>query len=158
MLNPKLITDAIVATLKLIPDLSAAMTVNGAIRIDSFHYRLGSEHRLAAAVYGMGVPSMLVAWEGTQPGNFNGYSIFKHRFGVYFRMGNMAGQDSPIGYEDLWTMAVNSLPSGSPVNIRYMSVYPGLDIMDTPGVNHELDEDLVDRFKGVFIFPEIGDQ
>jgi hypothetical protein len=29
--------------------------------------------------------------------------------------------------------------------------------MDTPSIDHALDEDLIDRFKGAFIFPELGD-
>ena len=158
MLNPAPITDAIAALLRTIPDLAAAMTVDDVVRINAFHYRMGSEHRLAEAVYKMLAPSMLIAWEGTSAGNFNGYQIFKHRFGVYYRMGNMAGNDAPVGYEDLWFMTVNSKPDGSSQNIRYLQIVNGLDIMDTPSVNHELDEDLVDRFKGVFVIPEIGDQ
>lgn len=158
MLNPSPISDAIAALLRTIPDLAAAMTVDDVVRINSFHYRMGSEHRLAEAVYKMLAPSMLIAWEGTQSGNFNGNTIWKHRFGVYYRMGNMAGNDAPVGYEDLWSMTVNSKPADSAQNIRYMTIYDGLDIMDTPSVNHELDEDLVDRFKGVFVIPEIGDQ
>jgi hypothetical protein len=38
-----------------------------------------------------------------------------------------------------------------------MNIVPGLDIMDTPSVAHALDEDLQDRFVGVFVIPEIGD-
>ena len=29
--------------------------------------------------------------------------------------------------------------------------------MDTPSIDHALDEDLHDRFKGIFVIPEIGD-
>jgi hypothetical protein len=162
MLNPALITDALVGVLQTIPELAAAMTVLDAnqqpiIRISAFHYRLGQENRLAEAIYAMAAPSMLVAWDGTQGGSFNGQSIWKHRFNVYFRMGNAAGLPDPIGYEDLWWIACNKPPTGSPVNIRYMNIVPGLDIMDTPSVAHALDEDLQDRFVGVFVIPEIGD-
>jgi hypothetical protein len=153
MLNPAPITDAIAATLRSIPDLNAAM--GG--RITAFHYRLGQEHRLAEAVYKMSTPSMLVAWEGTLGGSFDGQTIWKHRFSVYFRMGNAADLATPVGYEDLWWLLCNRPPTGSPVNIRYMQLYPGLDIMDTPSVAHMLDEDQVDRFVGTFVIPEIGD-
>jgi hypothetical protein len=163
MLNASPITDAIAATLACIPDLFTAMAVTNAIgdlecRISAFHYRLGQEHQLAAAIYKMPAPSMLVAWDGTQGGNFDGQTIWKHRFHVYFRMGNAAGLDYPVGYEDLWWTVCNRPPTGSPVNIRYMTLYPGLDIMDTPSMAHALDEDQVDRFVGTFVIPEIGDQ
>ena len=162
MLNPGLVTDAIVDVLQSIPDLAAAMTVTDAsgaptCRISAFHYRLGAEHRLAEAIYKMPSPSMLVAWDGTQGCNFNGQSIWKHRFNVYFRMGNAAGLTDPVGYEDLWWIVCNKPPTGSQVNIRYMQLFPGLDIMDTPTVVHALDEDMVDRFVGAFVIPEIGD-
>ena len=162
MLNAAPITDAIAAALQSIPDLAAAMTVldanqNPVCRITGFHYLLGQEHRLAEAIYKMPAPSMLVAWDGTQGGNFNGQSIWKHRFNLYFRMGNAAGLAAPVGYEELWWLVCNQPATNSPVNIRYMQLYPGLDIMDTPSVAHALDEDLQDRFVGTFVIPEIGD-
>ena len=162
MLNSYQVTEAIVAALQLIPDLAAAMTVldsNGdaVCRINSFHYLLGQEHRLADAIYQMPAPSMLVVWDGTQGGNFDGQTVWKHRFQVYYRMGNAAGLTEPVGYEQLWWITCNQPPSGSPVNIRYMDLYPGLDMMDTPSVAHALDEDMVDRFVGTIVIPEIGD-
>ena len=162
MLNPAPITDAIVAALQSIPELAAAMTVldaqqNPVCRIDAFHYLLGQEHRLAEAIYKMPAPSMLVAWEGTKGGNFDGQTIWKHRWGIYYRMGNAAGVAVPVGYEDLWALTCNSPPGGHGPNIRNIQIYTGLDIMDTPSIDHALDEDLIDRFKGVFIVPEIGD-
>lgn len=162
MLNPGQITDAVVDWLKKIPELATAMTVldadrNPAVRISAHHYRLGAEHRLAQMIYAMPAPSILVVWEGTLPGNFNGYAIWKHRIAVYLRMGNAAGSTDPVGYEDLWWIICNRPPSGETQNIRYLNVLPSLDIMDTPGIAHMLDEDQVDIFRGEFVFPEIGD-
>ena len=170
MLNTSAVTDAIVAVLKTITDLAAAMTALDAtgapvVRITAFHYLLGQEHRLAEAVYGMPAPSMLVAWEGSKGGNFDGQTIWKHRWGIYYRMGNAAGLAVPVGYEDLWALTCNGA-TGTPdktgavtgPNIRNIQIAAGVDIMDTPSIDHVLDEDLVDRFKAVFILPELGDQ
>jgi hypothetical protein len=123
MLNPRDITDAVARFLQAIPDLAAAMTVTtGAgstmVRITPFHYRLGQEFRLAEAIYKMPAPSVLVAWEGTMGGNFNGASIWKHRIAVYLRMGNVAGNPDPLGYEDLWWIICNKVPTGGKENIR----------------------------------------
>ena len=101
----------------------------------------------------MPAPSMLVAWEGTKGGNFDGQTIWKHRWGIYYRMGNAAGVAVPVGYEDLWALTCNGPPGGAAGRTSATSDYPGLDIMDTPSIDHALDEDLVDRFKGVFTFP-----
>ena len=165
MLNTSAVTDAIVAVLKTITDLAAAMTLLDAtgapvVRITAFHYLLGQEHRLAEAVYGMPAPSMLVAWEGTKGGNFDGQTIWKHRWGIYYRMGNAAGLAVPVGYEDLWALTCNgstAVTGAAGPNIRNIQIAAGLDIMDTPSIDHALDEDLVDRFKAVFVIPEIGD-
>jgi hypothetical protein len=161
MIGIELATDAIAAALASIPALAAAMTVStpgGPVcRINAFHYLMGDEQTLVKAVYEMPAPSLLVAWEGTRGGNFDGATIWKHRWGVYYRMGNAAGIVDPVGYERLWYLTCNALPGGSPVNIRYMQLYDGLDIMDTPSVEHMLDEDQIDRFKGSFVIPEIGD-
>ena len=120
MLNPAPITDAIASVLLSIPELNAAM--GG--RISAFHFRLGQEHRLAEAIYKMPAPSMLVAWEGTKGGNFDGQTVWKHRWGIYYRMGNAAGVAVPVGYEDLWWITCNCPPGGSGNNIRYLQVYP----------------------------------
>src|SRR5664279_1181752 len=160
MLNTSAVTDAIVAALKTITDLAAAMTALDAtgspvVRITAFHYLLGQEHRLAEAVYVMPAPSMLVAWEGSKGGNFDGQTIWKHRWGIYYRMGNAAGLAVPVGYEDLWALTCNgSTGAAAGPNIRNIQIADGLDIMDTPTIDHAVDEDLVDRFKAVFIIPE----
>jgi hypothetical protein len=57
--------------------------------------------------------------------------------------------------QGLWAITCNNKPTGSQVNIRYMTLYDGLDIMDTPSIDHNVDEDLIDIFKGTF--PEVGD-
>ena len=163
MLNPAPITDAIVAALQSIPELAAAMTVLDAsqqpvVRITAFHYRLGQENRLAEAIYAMPAPSMLVAWEGTNGGSFKRLPDLETPLGHLLPNGQRAGVASPVGYEDLWAITCNCPPGGQGPNIRNIELYPGLDIMDTPSIDHALDEDLIDRFKGVFTIPEIGDQ
>lgn len=161
MLNPAKITDAVVAALSKIPELATAMTVDSGgdanCRISAFHYRLGAEHSLREAVYKMPAPSVLVTWEGTLAGGFDGSTIWKHRIGVYVRMGNMAGRTDPVGYADLWSIICNGKPQGKPQNIRYLNLLPELEIMDTPSIAHALDEDGIDYFRGEFVFPEIGD-
>ena len=136
-----------------IPDLNAAM--DG--RIAAFHYRLGQEYRLAERIYKMPAPSMLVAWDGTLGGNFNGQTIWKHRWQCVFPDGKRGWPDRSGRLRRPVVDRLQPAANGSQVNIRDMQLYPGLDIMDTPSVAHALDEDLQDRFAGVFVIPEIGD-
>lgn len=157
MLNPDPVVDAIVATLLNIPGVANAMVSGEVCRITAFHYLPGAEGGLIQAVYQLPSPSMLVAWEGTLGGNFDGTTCFKHKFGIYIRAGNMAGNGLPVGYAEIWGLVCNALPNGSPVNMRYMNLYPGLDIMDNPSIEHMLDEAQQDLFKIHFTIPEIGD-
>jgi len=157
MLNPSTITDAIVAALQTVPEVVAAMG-NDASNIKAYHYLYGPDHRLAEAIYKMSAPSIMVVWDGTDGGNFNGYQIWKHRFNVYMRIGNQTGTETPAGYETLWYHVCNGSVSGGQ-NIRYTELIPGkTDIMDTPTITHMLDGEQMDYFCGVFNIPEIGDQ
>lgn len=159
MLNPKLLTNAIVSSLQGITALVAAM--NGdASRIQAHHYLYGAEFRIEEALYKLTPPTILVVWEGTQGGNFSGYQIWKHRFCCYIRAANVAGQSNPTTYEDLWWLICNSpVSTVSPgtINLRYINIYSGVDIMETPSIVHLKDEDRMDYFAGHFVLPEIGD-
>jgi hypothetical protein len=161
VLNPNLIVQATTALLRAIPALATAMTGVGEdgpeVRIFAHRFLPGQDLSLTEAIYKMPSPSILVAWEGTQGGNFSGYAMWKHRVGLYLRAGNAAGVIAPLGYEDLWTLICNGIPTTSSVNIRYTNILPELDIMDTPSVARLQDTEQMDIFKGELILPEIGD-
>lgn len=157
MLDPEsAILPAIVATLKTNTGLVTGMG-GDASRIVGYRYLYGVESSLELAINKMLAPSLLVAWEATQPGNFDGQTIWKHIFSVYIRLANQSQAVSPIGYGSLWATIVNGAVNGTGRNIRTVNILSGLDIMDTPGIIHALDEDRMDYFVGRFVFPEIGD-
>lgn len=155
MINPSTLTDAVVAALQGIPDLVAAMH-DDPTRIYAYHYLYGEESKFDLALNEIKPPSILVAWEGTLGGNFNGYTIWKHRIGCYVRSSNMANVDVPTSYEYLFYTMVNGPVNGGQ-NIRYINVLPTVDIMDTPQAIHMLDEERMDYFKVEMVFPELGD-
>jgi hypothetical protein len=162
MLNPTLIVKAVTALLQDIPALATAMTGIGPdgleVRIWAHRFLPGQDLNLTEAIYKMPSPSILVAWEGTQGGNFSGYAMWKHRVCVYLRAGNAAGVESPLGYEDLWALVCNGIPATlSTVNLRYTNLLPDLDIPDTPSIARLQDTEQMDIFRAEFIFPEIGD-
>ena len=156
MLNPRIIADAIVSALRTIPDLVAAMA-GEASRISAYHYLYGADNRLDLAINKMKPPSILVVFEGTQPGDFDGSTIWKHHFCVYIRVATAANMVLPLSYEDIWTLIVNEPVNGGAQNIRSVNLVDGVDIMDTPGIIHMLDEDRMDYFAARFVIPEIGD-
>jgi len=156
MLNPRLITDAIVAALQTIPELVTAMA-GDASRIVAYHYLFGADNRLDLAVNVMPAPSILVAFEATQPGNFSGSEIWRHHFQIYIRTGSAANFALPLSYEDIWFYIVNGKVNGTSQNIRYINLIDEVDIMLTPGIIRSVDEDRVDTFVASFVIPEIGD-
>lgn len=157
MIDPTTLTDAVVTTLQSIPDLVTAM--NGdQNRIYAYHYLYGSDHRFAEALYKITPPSILVVWEGTLGGNFDGQTIWKHKIGCYMRTSNVANAETPTSYEHLFYLIVNGPVFGGPQNIRGIDVIAGkVDIMDIPQAIHMVDEDGMDYFKVELVFPEIGD-
>jgi hypothetical protein len=155
------ITEALAATLALIPDLAAAMTVtengNTVVRISAFHYLLGQERQYLRAIYEMPAPSMLVVWRGDVGGEQ--MTQVRHKYEIHCRMGNAAGQEDPVGYEQLWNLFCNAAPTGFPRNIRYINILPGLEIMENlPTCELPQDRDEIDRFVITLVIPEIGDE
>lgn len=156
MIDPSTLTDGVVTALQSIPDLVTAM--NGdQTRIYAHHYLYGQEYRFAEALYKVTPPSILVVWEGTFGGNFDGQTIWKHHVALYLRTANVANAETPTSYEHLFWLIVNGPVFGGPANIRQSHVIPEVDIMDTPSATHMVDEDGMDYFKVEMSFPEIGD-
>jgi hypothetical protein len=132
--------------------------MNGDVsNIYAYHYRPGTEHRLAEALFKMRAPSVMVYWDGTQGGNFDGYTLFKHRFSVAIRAANQANVDTPVSYEDIWHLITTGAVNGATQNIRQINIVPQVDLMETPSVAHMVDGEEMDYFMGTFILPEIGD-
>ena len=161
MLNPDPITDTIVEVLQSLTPVVTAMAGEKA-RIQAFHYEYGVDSSLMKALYELKPPAILIAWDGTQGGNFDGMTIWKHRFCAYMRLANQAQASSRIGYATLWTLMMNSGPVQSwdnlqGKNVRDVQIFENLDIMDTPSVARRMDEELMDFFVGTMVFPEIGD-
>jgi hypothetical protein len=157
MLNPEVLTAAIVATLKTIPELVAAMG-GDPDNISAHQYYFGEENSLAKTVYEMKSPSILVVWKGTRGGNFNGMTIWKHPFEIYIRTMNVAGSQSPAGPGHVWWLMMNRPVNGGSLNIRQIQIMDGVDIMDMPSILPRQDEELTDYFCASVTIPEIGDQ
>lgn len=162
MIDPETIVDAVVGALRGIPDLAQAL--NGdAERIRGFHDLAGVDVPLRKAVYEMSAPGILIAYAGTLPQSTQwGEGVFKHRVYCCMVLGNQAQSDAPIGYGTFWKKIIGSGPvkgwdQVAGANIRSVQLVEGLEIMDTPGVLRQMDEDGIDYFEGVFAFPEIGD-
>lgn len=158
MLNPALLVDAFVAALQSIDALVDAMNGNPE-NIYAWHYISGSDQALKSALSAMKRPSMLAAFEGAQPGNFNGSTLVKDRIAVYYRPPNQAGEVAPAGPEEIWWM-MNNLPVlGGTMNLRFIELLPGKwQTCDTPSLEHMVDTEGEDWWCAHYVFPQWGDQ
>jgi len=158
VLNSAAVRDAIVDQLRKIKRVVEFM--NGKPELIRGHlFAPGVETSLTRAVAAMTAPGILIAFKGQVQGaaNEQGASLVKHQFDVFVRIGNLAGDQAGSSYEDLWHSMVNDLPQDSPVNIRYITLLPETEIMDTPYPAIVQDEDGNDFLRAVFSIPEIGD-
>lgn len=162
MLKPSALVDAVVVALQSNQDLVAEM-LGDPTRIYAHHYLYGTENKLAEALYKMAAPNILVVWEGTVGGDFNGMTIWKHKVSCYIRATNAAKAVTPSSYENIWHAMVNKPVLGGQQNLRQIQLTgielpPGsVDLMDTPSIDHLTDEEGMDYFVARFVFPEIGD-
>ena len=155
MINPAQLVDSVVTALQGIPDLVSAMG-SSAENIYAHHFLYGAENSLIDAVYKITPPGILVAYEGTLGGNFDAATIWKHKVACYIRAANATNQENPVSYEDIWSVIMNGPVNGGP-NIRCINVMPNTEIMDTPSIEHQIDQDGIDFFVVHLVFPEIGD-
>jgi hypothetical protein len=156
VINPSTIVDAVVSALQTNSALAAVMG-NTPANIQAFHYDAGTQMQLTQAVYAMTIPGILVAWDGTQGGNFAGDTIWKHRIAIYIRADNTQGTNPQQSYEYIWYALVNGPVGGTGQNIRYINLLPDLDIMDTPSIGHRVDQNQIDYFSAALLIPEIFD-
>jgi hypothetical protein len=184
MLDPDLVSNAVVQALQSIPVFNSIMTTDAETtnsNIYSFYYQYGQEQSLARAIFQMKSPSCLVAYKDYLGGNFNQMTLWKHRLEICIRPPNAAvpvpsidptntlltGMSTP----HLSWLMMNSpivaptpfdnpgpIPSSYTANIRQVRLLSGLLLMDTPTLTHRQDESLSDFFMWSVIIPEIGDE
>ena len=160
MLDPDLVLDAVLAAFRSIDQLIAALDGDPA-NVVGHTYLYGVEDSLSRSLYAMRSPSVLVVYLDLLGGNFDGATIWKHRFEVYIRPANAAPfADIPALVPSpmhLWWLMMHEPVLGTARNIRQTAVLPELMLPDTPTLVHHQDENLADLFVGSLVFPELGD-
>src|SRR5512138_2947795 len=85
MIDTTLLVDALVEMLWDIPERVAAL--GAADRVRAYSDRFPDWVSLPYAIHQMPTPSILVAWQGTQPGSITGIEVWKHQIGLFIRTG-----------------------------------------------------------------------
>lgn len=155
MLRGSALVNAVVSTLQTIPALVRVMP-NG---INAYSFMNGVALSVLDAIQQMEPGSLLVSYEGVQGGNFDMMTLWKHHLDITYRAANQAGVPNPIGTEDIGYLIFNQPVNATSLNIRQVAVLPGqVVLMDTPSLQHRIDDAQTDYFQAHVVIPEIGDQ
>lgn len=164
MLDPDLVLAALLAASRANADFTTAL--GGSANVTSHQFSFGIENSLARAIYSLSSGSVLIAALDLIGGNWDGMTLFKHRFEIYFRPLSMAATNLPVvgipcTPQHLWWLLMNKPIAGyedGAKNIRTIRLLPDLAPVDAmPSLVHRADEDGADIFVGQVVIPELGD-
>ncbi len=158
MINPGTLVDTIVEKLRAISELVTEMG-SDATRIQPYHYRYPKESSVARALHDVGSPSILVVYRGTDPGRLGGGDVWKHRFSLFIRSGEVADADpATAGYYRLLELITTGVPSsGDGQRMLYTVIHPSCYPIDLPRMVAASDIEGIDFFEVQFSLTEIGD-
>jgi hypothetical protein len=132
MINPKTILGEWVTALQNVPDLVAALGgENPSARIQYYTENASvfgkqTQNNTRLAILAMPLGSILVAWQGTRPGRLGNMLVFVHDFSLYLR----APEAASVGYEDMFNLIVNGLPTGSTLQLLHTPIDAHCEPMD----------------------------
>lgn len=160
MLQPSIVTAAVISAWQSIPALVAQMNGNPA-NIRAHDYSWGAENSLSKSIGMMEAPTILLAYLKIQGGNFDGESVWKHHLQVAIKSGNAADPNSSTPFMstfDVWWLMMNGGVNGTSLNIRTAALLNGdlAPMVDLPSlIAHQ--DDMGDFCVGTLIWPEYGD-
>lgn len=157
LINPAEIVDALVDLLRDIPDLVEAVG-DDPERIFAYHDRYPKNVSLDKARYELPSPGIMVAYQGTAPGSFGGFEVWRHEISLTLRAAEEPDKgEPPAGYYQLFRLIVKGIPAGKGVPMNNLTVHPSCHPMDTPTMRRQTDAAGIDYFEVLLSFTEIGD-
>ena len=157
MIDPSALVENLVAMLREIEDL--VMEMDGdAERIYAYHDQYPKRSSLAHAIHQMPAPSIMAVWQGTGPGSFGGFDVWKHQVTLFLRAGETAEGDPPTAYYRMFRLITKGVPAASGVAMNIVTIHPSCYPMDLPTIQRQTDAEGLDYFEVVISFTEIGDQ
>jgi len=156
LINPAEITNSLVSLLREIPELVAEV-VGDPERIFAYHDLYPKRVSLELAKYQMPAPGVMVAWQGTVPGSFGGFEVWKHEFSIFLRAGEQFEDDPPTGYYRLFRLITKGVPTSNGQPLLNATVHPSCHPMEVPPIRRQTDQEGIDYFEVSVSFTEIGD-
>lgn len=157
MIDTSELVDSLVALMRDIPELVTEMG-GDASRIYAYHDQYPKRVSLAYAIHQMPAPSILVAWQGSQPGSFGGVDVWKHQVTLYLRARETFDGDPPTAYYTLFRLITKGVPTTTGVPLMNSTIHPACYPMDVPSIQRATDAEGLDYFEVQMAFTEAGDE
>ena len=157
MIDTAVLVDNLVAALRGIPELVDEMGGDPE-RIFAYHDQYPKRVSLAHAIHQMPAPSIMAAWQGTAPGSFGGFDVWKHSITLYLRARETFDGDPPTPYYRMCRLITKGVPThGDGQPMLNLQIHPSCHPMDLPLIQRQTDAEGLDYFEVVTSFTEIGD-
>jgi hypothetical protein len=156
MIDTSVLVNNLVALLRLIPELVTEVGGDPE-RIYAYHDQYPHNVSLAHALHAMPAPSIMAVWQGTGPGSFGGFDVWKHQVTLFLRARQTVDGDLPMPYYRMFRLITKGVPTGSDVPMQNVTVHPSCYPMDLPSIQRQTDAEALDYFEVPATFTEIGD-
>src|SRR5512138_402558 len=101
MIDASALLDTLVYLLRDIPDLVAELDGDRE-RTFAYHDHYPKNVSRTHALYSMPAPSIMAVWQGTQPGSFGGFDVWKHQITLFLRARAVEQDMPPTSYYRLF--------------------------------------------------------
>ena len=156
MIDTSVLVDNLVAALRDIPELVQEMAGDPE-RIYAYHDQYPKLVSLSHALHSMPAPSVMAVWQGTAPGVFGGFDVWKHSITLYLRARESYDGDPPTPYYRLFRLLTKGVPTQSQQPMINTEIHPNCHPMDLPLIQRQTDAEGLDYFEVPMTFTEIGD-
>jgi hypothetical protein len=130
MINPKTLLAEWVTALQSLPNLVSALG-DDANQIQAYGenalvFGQQTQNNVRQGILSMPPGSILIVWQGTRTGRLGSALMFVHDFSLYLR----APEAQAVGYEDIFNLIVNDLPTGTTLSMLHSNIDPFCEPMD----------------------------
>src|ERR1035437_911765 len=119
MISPKTLLAEWVTALQSLPNLVKALGGDGGqiqfYTENATVFGQPTQNNIRLAILSMPPGSVMIAWQGSEPGRLGNALVFVHDFSLYLR----APEEADVGYEDLFNWIVNDIPAGSSLRMLH---------------------------------------
>ena len=82
-------------------------------RIFAYHDQYPKKSASRTRIHQMPAPSIMAVWQGTGPGSFGGFDVWKHQVTLFLRARETFDGDPPTPYYRMFRLITKGVPTAS---------------------------------------------